>query len=222
VTSVKLKAGQEPTISVYNPANKDLYIVDETATPKPTSGNVTVLDSANKVKATVKVGADPVTISLNLNNNEVYVVNATNLGSTRSTNSSVTPISSSNVAGTPIKVGQGAFVATYDPVNHDMYVAEQYSNVTAFISSTNTVSTLTTKGSPSAAAFDPGTNDMLLILSTAATVDGKATILSSPTTGTPAIIGGLTVQKDPISYVYDPTYTNVYVSNAGSNSVTEF
>ncbi|MGA8275674.1 MAG: hypothetical protein WB789_09260 [Thermoplasmata archaeon] len=42
------------------------------------------------------------------------------------------------------------------------------------------------------------------------------------TTGTPKVVGTLVPQKDLFGCGYDPTYSNDYVSNKGSNSVTVF
>jgi len=161
-------------------------------------------------------------MALNPNNHDVYVVDSSSLGITQTTNSSVVWISSSNVVSSPIKAGHGVFIATYDPTNHDMYVAEQYSNVTLVLTSANSALTLTTKGSPVAAFYDLATKDMLLLLNTLPTVDGKATILSSPTSGTPKIVGTQSVQKDPYALAYDPTDSDIYVSNSDSNTVTVF
>jgi DNA-binding beta-propeller fold protein YncE len=222
VTTVTLNTGQLPQSSVYTPTSKDLYVIDQTGALKPKTGNITVLDSSNKIKTTLSVNPDPVSISLNSNNHDVYVVNATLLGTHRTTNSTVTPITSANVVGTPIKVGQGAFLAAYDPTNHDMYVAEEYSNVTAVISSSNTVVTLTTKGSPIGGYYDPATSDMLLLLNNKPTVDGKILLLSSPTSGTPSVVGTQAVEKEPFGVGYDPTYSKLYVSNEDSNSMSIF
>jgi YVTN family beta-propeller protein len=222
VTTVNLKTGQLPYYYVYNPKDKDLYIVDETTVAKPKNGNVTVLDSSNKIKTTLSISPGGISISLNPFNNYVYVVNSTILGSSRVTNSFVTPISSSNVVGTPIKAGQGAFDASYDATNHAMYVAEEYSNVTLVISSTNTVTSLTTKGSPVVAFYDPGLGYMGDFQSTKPTKDGMLTILSSPASGTPTILGNEPLGKDPYAFAYDSSNSDIYSTNENSNSVTEF
>jgi YVTN family beta-propeller protein len=222
VKKVSLTGGYFPGPAVYNPKNKDLYILESGTAAKQKHGNVSVLDSANAISKTLVVGPYPTAIALNPFNNDTYVLNATLNGASRTTNSSVTPITSSNSVLTPVKVGQGAFLATYDPTNHAMYIEEEYSNFTAVISYKNALSTLTTKGSPEAPFYDAASGQMLVLLDTATTVDGKLLVLSSPLSGAPTLIQTLTLQKDPYGAAYDATYSRAYVSNEGSNSVTTF
>jgi YVTN family beta-propeller protein len=222
VKKVSLTTSYVPGPAVYNPKNKDMYILESGSALKQKHGNVTVLDSANAISKTLPVGPYPTSIALNPFNNDTYVVNATLGTAPRMTNGSVTPITSSNTVLTPVKVGQGAFVATYDPKNHAMYIEEEYSNVTAVLSSKNALSTLSTKGSPEAAFYDPASGQMLVILNTATTADGKLLVLSPPLSGAPTLVQTLTLQKDPYGAAYDPTYSRAYASNEGSNSVTTF
>ena len=73
-----------------------------------------------------------------------------------------------------------------------------------------------------AAAYDPGTTDMILVQDTASKSPGQLTLVSSPTSGKPAIVGTQVVGDDPTSYAYDPSNMDAYVSNYNSKSVTEF
>jgi YVTN family beta-propeller protein len=224
VKTVTLTTGFLPAASVYNSANKDVYVVDEGMfTPHTKSGNVTVLGSANTIVKTVSVGGGtPVSIVLDPNNHDVYVVNVTLPSKGSSVNCSVTPITSSNTAKKALKVGDGAFFATYDPNNNEIYVPAGAANDTTIISGTSVLTTLTTKGTPQAAFYDPGTTDMVLALDTPATSAGQLTFLSSPTSGNPAVVGTQILGKDPSGYTYDTMTTDVYVSNFDSKTVTEF
>jgi YVTN family beta-propeller protein len=223
VSTIALKSGSYPGNSVYNPTNKDVYIVNEgNLGIAYKSGNVTVVGSANTVVKTVSVAPHPITIALNPSNHDVYVLNVT-IGSVGySTNCTVTPITSGNSAKKAIPVGNGAYYSVYDPNNNEMYVTESKSNVTAIISGTTLLTTLTTKGNPQAAAYDPGTTDMILVQDTASKSPGQLTLVSSPTSGKPAIVGTQVVGDDPTSYAYDPSNMDAYVSNYNSKSVTEF
>jgi YVTN family beta-propeller protein len=224
VKTVALTVGSDPDWMVYSPKNKDLYVLDDGATvAHPKNGNVTVLGSGNTIVSTLKVGPGPLTASFDPDNNEIYVVNDT-AGGPHITNSTVTPITSTNSVKTAIKVGQGAFFATYDPTNKRLYVAEADSNVTAVIdTSTNKVLTsVTTKGTPEIGFYDPGTTDILVLLETSASVAGRLTILSSPTSGNPVVLSTQVLGKDPTGYGYDSTNSEIYVANAGSNTVTVF
>jgi YVTN family beta-propeller protein len=223
VKTVAIKTGTYPDVSVYNPTNKDLYVVDEGNLALPyKAGNVTVLGSSNTIVKTVSVGGHPISVALNPITHDVYVVNITLSTHGYSVNCSVTPITSGNAAKKAIKVGDGAYYATYDPANHEMYVTESRSNLTAIISGTTLLTTLTTKGNPGGMVYDPGTTDMVLVQQTAATVAGQLTLVSSPTSGNPAVVGTQVVGKDPTGYAYDTSNMDAYVSNYDSKSVTEF
>jgi DNA-binding beta-propeller fold protein YncE len=226
VTTIKLPAHNYPESSVYNPANKDLYIADQFfngGTKAPRSGNVSVLDSSNAIKKTLKVPAIPITMTLNPYNHDVYVLNISASGIKKST-SSLTPITSSNTLGGSISVGEGAILATYDPTNHDMYVPAEYSNLTYIISgSTNKLLTkVTTKGSPIAGIADEASGDIAVILATKNTTAGKLDFLSSPTTGYPKIVGTVTLGNDPYSFSYDASSNLNYVACRDSNDVVVF
>jgi YVTN family beta-propeller protein len=224
VKTVTLTTGALPAASVYNAANKDVYIVDEgTFLPHVKSGNVTVLGSANTIVKTVSVGGGvPVSVVLDPNNHDVYVLNITLTSKGGTVNCSVTPITSSNSAKKAIKVGNGAIFATFDPANNEIYVPAATSNETTIILGTSLLTTLTTKGTPEVALYDPGTTDMVLVLNTPVTVAGQLTLLSSPTSGNPSILGTQIVGKDPSGFTYDTASTDVYVSNFDSKTVTEF
>jgi YVTN family beta-propeller protein len=225
VTTLTLKVGSTPYQTVYNPTNKDLYILDIGSFTSPSkTGNITVLASNNTITKTLKVGAVPVSGTYDPNNHDIYVVNATVTGKQSSTNSSVTPITSGNVLKTPIKVGQGAFYAAYDPANFDLYVPEANSSATAVIKgSTNTLlTTVSTPGSPIFGVYDPATGDMLIVLKTSGSVAGRLTLLSSPTSGNPTVVGTQVLGHRPDGYAYDATNSKVYVSNGNSKTVTVF
>ncbi|MCI4373093.1 MAG: YncE family protein [Thermoplasmata archaeon] len=225
VKTVGLTVGKDPDQAIYNPKNKDLYVVDEGAAfPFLKTGNVTVLGSANTVVKTLTVGSHPVTATLDPKNNDLYVVNESYRGGARETNSTLTPITSGNSVKSAIKVGQGAYYATYDPKNFDLYVPEAFSNVTAIISgSTNSIlTTLTTTGTPEIGFYDTVSTDVLLLLETTSSVPGRLTILSSPTVGNPVIVGTQVLGKGPSGIAIDTTTSETYVSNADSKSVTIF
>jgi len=223
VKTVTIKTGTYPGVSVYNPTNKDVYIVDVGNLGLPSkTGNVTVLGSSNSIVKTLSVGGHPISVALNPSTHDVYVVNITLSAHGYSVNCSVTPITSGNSAKKAIKVGEGANYATYDPNNNEMYVTESRSNVTAIISGVTLRTTLTTNGNPEGVVYDPATTDMILVQDTAATVAGRLTLVSSPTSGNPAVVGTQVVGKDPTGYAYDASNTDAYVSNYDSKSVTEF
>jgi YVTN family beta-propeller protein len=223
VKTVALPTGAYPGISAYNPTNKDLYVVDEGNLGAPAkSGNVSVLGSNNKIVKTVAVGGHPISVVLNPSNHDVYVVNVTLGSKGYSVNCSITPITSGNAAKKAIKLGNGSYLATYDPHNNEMYVPESKANLTAIISGTTLLTTVTTKGNPQGAIYDPGTTDMVIVQDTSSKSAGQLTLLSSPTSGNPAIVGTQVVGKEPTGYAYDPSNMKAYVTNYNSKSVSEF
>jgi YVTN family beta-propeller protein len=220
VTTVSLPAGHEPVTMVYNSADKDLYVVDSGAYPVLSkTGNVSVLSSANKIVATVKVGTFPILATVDPKNHDVYVVNTGLSSGSKIATSSVSVISTANKVVTTVTIGKDGILPTYDPANGEIYVPCKYSNATYVINgSTNKLAhTLATKPYPLVAFYDPGPTDMLVIEDSNSTTKTKVVVISS----TDTIVTTLTLGLGPLGGgAYDPGNRDVYGSNEGSNTVS--
>ena len=225
VTTVKLTVGIWPTWMVYNPHDSDLYISDIGVTTKgyTKTGNVSVLSSANKIVATVKVGELPTTSWYDPKNFDIYVVDTGGLPSGKTyPTSKVSVITTSNKVTKTLTVGKYAVVAFYDPTNTEMYVACPASDLTYTITNANALGPkVTTTQNAGAAIYDPGLGEMVAVgISTflgASTADTIATIIPSTNTGTSTVTLG---EGPAAGTAYDPTDSGLWVVNGGTTSVT--
>ena len=221
-TTIKLTAGISPEWMVYNPNDKDLYIVDDGATTKGISktGNISVLTSANKITATVKIGAYPTLAFYDPANHDIYAMD-TGIPSKPYPVSSVSIISGTTVSKT-LTVGKYAVVAGYDPKNSEMYVSCPGSNLTYAITSGNAITAMVaTPQYSTAAEYDPSLGDMLAVgfptFGGTAAANTIVTVIPSTNTGTSTV----TLGKGPPGGVgYDPTDSGFFVVNSGTTTVS--
>lgn len=227
VTTVTLLTGKYPASLLYNPANKDVYVLDAGYVTKgiAKTGNVSVLSSSNKIVATLKVAKLPISATLDPASNEVFVVS---LGSPNATtrqypNGVVSVIGPKNTVVTTVKVGKEAFLSSYDPATQDMYVPCAQSNATYVINGTTNVlvgSPIPSKQYPVVGLYDPATKDMLVIGDSNTT--GKpqttnVTVISTTNTRLTTLILG----KGPVGgFAYDPTNLDAYCSNEAAATVS--
>ncbi len=227
VTTVTLPAGLDPAFSIYNPASKDLYILDLGITSKgqtPT-GNVTVLRPNNTVAATIKVGAFPVFAFLDPANHDVYVSDwgVQNKTTHAYPKSTVSVISTANKVVATLHVGVQPGELAYSPKTLDIYIPCQGSNKTYVVNaSTNkwTGTNLTVKQYPFIAVYDPGNGDVLVVGDSNATgtpVKTNATVISSTNKVVATLIFGLGPAG---GYVYDAATKTGFVSNSGAGTVS--
>jgi DNA-binding beta-propeller fold protein YncE len=222
-TNIKLGAGNFPGWMVYNPNDKDLYITDfgETTKGITKTGNVSVLSSANKIIATIKIGSYPTIGWYDPDNHDIYEVDTGIIVGKTYPVSSVSIISGTSVTKT-LTVGKYAVVAQYDPKNNEMYIACPASNQTFAISNSNAIAaTIPTQQYPSAAVYDPGLGDMLAFgfstFNGHKAADTIVTVIPSTNTGTSTVTLGM---GPPAGVGYDPTNSGFFVVNGGATSVT--
>ncbi len=221
-TTVKLTTGVSPEWMVYNPNDKDLYITDVGSSTSKT-GNVSVLSSANKIIATIKVGKFPTFAAYDPSNHDIYEVNT--VGATKPyPTGSVSVIGTSNKVLTTIALGKYAVVATYDPKNSEMYISCAGSNLTyAIDSATNAVvAKIATTQNAIGTVYDAALGDSIAIgltnfgggSSTAKTI---VTVIPSSNTGTSKLTLGI---GPATGLAYDPTDSGLWVVNEGAKTVS--
>ena len=225
VTLVKLPAGIWPAWMIYNPHDSDLYVTDigETSKGFTKTGNVSVLSSANKITATVKVGEYPTIDWYDPGNYDMYQVNTGLPSGSTYPASTVSVISGTKVVKT-LTVGKYAVVAQYDPKNGDMYVACPDSDATYPISKANALgAAIPTTQWATAAVYDPALGDMLATGEGTTTFLGTTgadiivTLIPSTNTGTSTV----TLELGPVAGgAYDPADSGYWFADSGSNAVS--
>jgi len=227
VTTVSLTAGMEPTEGLYNPANKDLYILDGSTGSHGSAGtgNVTVLSAANKIVATLKVGIGPDFIQLDPANHAVYV---TNLGKASTVtglypNATLTVITTANKVAKNLTVGRFAGILAYSPKTNDLYIPCAESNTTYIVNATTNVlltKTLATPQWPTVAVYSAVAGEVIVAGNSNFTGTATTSDLTVISTGN-AVAGTLVLGIGPFGgYAYDPTAKASYVSNEGAGTIS--
>jgi YVTN family beta-propeller protein len=167
-----------------------------------------VAGHAQKVTATVGVGAVPRFAAVNPVTNKTYVVN--------SNSNTVTVIDGATNATTTVNTGNSPFAAAVNPATNKIYVPNFGSNtVTVIDGATNATATLKAGQTPFAVAVNPVTNKIYvtnqgdgLNPSTVTVIDG-----ATNTDATTVTVGvGIT----PSDVAVNPVTNEVYVANSGS------
>jgi YVTN family beta-propeller protein len=226
-TTVNLTVGKTPAFMVYNPSDKDLYVSDlgESGTGYTKTGNVSVLSSANKIIATIKVGESPFYGSYDPASHDIFEVNTGGLPSGKSyPTTSVSVIGTGNTVLTTLTLGKGGAVATYDPNNSEMYVSCADSNKTYAINSTTNkiAATVKTTQYASAAIPDPALGDEVAVgfpefANSTSTTRTIVTLIPASNTGTSTLTLGIGPTG---GFVYDPADSGLWIVNGGSKSVS--
>jgi YVTN family beta-propeller protein len=217
----------QPQVGVLDPANGDIYVANMG------NGTVSVISSTTKaIVAVLRVGnssSSPLPPVFDPANGEFYV--ALGGGDTVAVISGETVVSTVLVGGTPS-------TPFFDPQNGDIYVPFYSSadSVSAISGATNMVVASITTGAQdfNGRVFDPANGDLYLTSDS----EGEVFIISGATNtlvaslaldfGTycnpfdenPPNIPCSQAQDGPSPPVFDPANGDVYVSNAGGNTVS--
>ncbi len=212
-----------PWAGTFDPANGDIYLADSTAGfgAGDNSSNVTIIStSTNSVVGQYFLGeySNPQPPTYAPSDQEVYVANDND----STTMDNVTALSGTQHIAAIIPTGNGSAPTTplYDPVNHDLYVADPFTpyvdllgeNVTVINTANNEVVTTIQVGeAPITGAFDPA--DGYIYIPNWG--DGSGTNLSIIDPGTNTVIGNISGLNTPVTPVYDPVNQDLYVMNTG-------
>jgi YVTN family beta-propeller protein len=202
-----------PQTPVFNPANGDIYVANSG------DGSIAVIsDQTNRFVAIICVGSSPFAPIYDPSNEELYVSNEG--GRT------VSVVSALSVVAT-VPVGDDPRPAAFDSQNGDVYVPNYGSDFMSVISgATNTVAANITVGKGvGGAVFDPANGDLYLTSNQQGAVlivDGATNSLIANITLDFAICNGpcTRFQDNPWPPVFDPANGDVYVSNAGGDTVS--
>ena len=199
--------GTSPHYDAYDPVNHDVYV------PNVNSGNVTVLNAACKVVATVTlgVGTGPWAAAFDPVNNYVYVTDLSiNKVSVISGTSLVTTISD------PSFVSPAGIA--YEPALFEIVVANSGSDTISYLYPNSfTVFQVVTVGSNPTALlpFSLGSEAGIFVANAGG---NSVSVVSDYTVSGQTIPVGIT----PEAMAFDPADQTLYVANYGSNNVTTF
>jgi YVTN family beta-propeller protein len=187
----------------YNPANKDVYVVNSV------SNTTSVISGAsNAVIANVKVGHYPNAATYDGFNGDVYVSNG------ESNTISVISSKTNKVLAT-IPVGSIPTQSLYDPANKNVYVIDNdASRVSVIGSSTNKViATIKVGQAPQALAYNPSNEEIYVtnqFSNTVSAIDGS----------TNRVTATIAVGSDPGGIKIGTATNNIYVSNEESGTIS--
>lgn len=209
VKSIALKG--EPEFVAPDPATGDLLV---TLLPTTASGNVSVevLSSADKVLATIKLpnvsSLESELIAYDPFNHDVYLVGFSDSKDV----SAAVIISESNTLAATLFLKKGVFAALpfYDPANGDVYFTSATKNITV-INETKVVTTLTVAQPVPLLVYDPTLKDMVGAGDVNLTTTSTLYFVSSTDALTHISVG-----KEGIAFLYNPTDTYVWVLDLGS------
>ena len=224
VTTLYLPKGNHPDFQVYDPTNKDMYIVDTGGEFNlfNRSANVTVLGPSNTIVATVATtGALGTNPTYDPSNHEIYVMGLTFNKTLGPDPSVLTVLSNTSKVVSKITVGFGAEIATYDPANTELYVPSLKTNTTDVINGTTNkvVSTLVSHGDPYVAVYDPSNHYIGILGYLSSTEISTLTVYSSAN----KLVTTLTHTGDFSSgFVYDPSNADFYASDPKLDTVVVF
>jgi len=165
---------------------------------------------AQKVTATLGVGAVPRLAAVNPVTNKIYVVN--------SNSNSVTVIDGATNATTTVNTGTSPFAAAVNSVTNKIYVPNFGSNtVTVIDGATNTTTTLNAGQTPFAVAVNPVTNKIYVTNQGDGSNPSTVTVIDGATNTTPASVSAtVSVGITPSDVAVNPVTNEVYVANSGS------
>jgi YVTN family beta-propeller protein len=165
---------------------------------------------AQKVTATVAVGAVPRMAAVNPVTNKTYVVN--------SNSNSVTVIDGATNATTTVNTGTSPFAAAVNPVTNKIYVPNFGSNtVTVIDGATNATTTLKAGQTPFAVAVNPVTDKIYVTNQGDGTNPSTVTVIDGAT-NTDATTTTVAVGIIPSDLVVNPVTDKIYVANSGGNT----
>ncbi len=208
-----LPVGLDPTGVAYNPANGEVYVANFL------SGNVSVIDASSNTIITAAVSAPdafpggPVGMTVDPNNDTVFV---TNQDASGPGNDSVSVIAgSSNTVAASILVGADPIAAAFDAATNSVYVANSNaSSVSVINATTNLVTATVAVGrSPVGVAYDEGNGDVYVsnFLSNNTTVIDGATTATVASVSTPGL---------PVGVAYSPALSLVAVAEESLGKTT--
>jgi uncharacterized protein len=185
-----------PNAVVVNPKTGKAYAVNSGDT-------ITVFNGSANSATTVKVGSDPIAITVNSATNKIYVAN---LGSDTV---SVIDGATDTVTAT-VKVGSIPYILAANPVTNKIYVSRTLGNSMDVIDgATNTSAPLNPAMHADAIAINPVTNKVYM-----ATYGGeKVTILDGATNATSSVAVGLHIW----AIALNPETNKLYLAVAGSD-----
>jgi len=183
-----------------NPATSKAYAV------QPEADAVIVVDPKSRKAQSVKVGAEPLAISINPQTNRVYVANSGN-GTV-----SIIDGATDKVIAT-VDVGMLPTVIAVNSTNNKVYIARTFSNSMSIIDgASNTVATLEPGIQADAIAVNPVTNRLYMLnyeSKNVTVLDGSNASLSK--ISTPAHLWGIGM---------NPATNTVYAGNTGGSTLT--
>lgn len=124
-----------------------------------------------------------------------------------------------------VSVGGGPFGVTYDPLNNDVYVANEVGNTVSVISAeTNTVIATVNVGNatgpfgiggagPVFVALDPANGDLYV-------ANSGASVVSVISGTTNRLVANIQVGTSPLDILYDPSNGDMYVGNYNFGNVS--
>jgi len=191
--------GSYPVAVAVNTQTNKIYVVNQS------SNNVTVIDGATNLPATVGVGTSPTALAINPVTNKIYVTNGDG--------NSVTVIDGATNSTTTVSAGFYPVAIDVNPVTNQIYVANfDSANVTVIDGASNTIRTIGVGTTPWAVAVNALTN--LIYVANYGT--GTVSVINGAT-GTTATI---TVGSRPRAIAVNVLTNQIYVANFGSNTVS--
>ena len=191
--------GKQPLALVVNTVTNKVYVANSG------SNNVTVIDGASNLTASVPTGVSPSAVAVNEVTNKVYVANA---GS-----NTVTIIDGATKATNTVPVGSDPTSVAVNPVTNEIYVANLYgASVTVIHGATGLTDTVKVGSYPCAVAVNPVTNKIYV----ANEADNTVTVIDGATHATTAVPTGSTPWALALNSVAD----KIYVANYAGGTLT--
>ncbi len=195
-----------PSSDVYDPANRELLVVEGT------QDRVTPIDVGNgSQEPQISVGNDPYDILYDPANGLLYVTND------GSGNVSVINGSTDRSAGAGIPVGSSPIGLAVDPASDTIFVANEGSGTISVIDGSNdtVVANVTLGGQPYALAWDPADGD--LYATNVAGALGEVEVVNGTSLEVVAVD---TVGAMPVGAAYDAFTGEVLVANRNSGNLS--
>jgi YVTN family beta-propeller protein len=211
-------AGQ-PYQVAFDPANNEMYVLvpnaggpsSQTGPYTPSAWLVGSYADFPVLGVGDSAGGGPDGAAFDPQNNRMYLADH-NTGS-------VTVIDSNNNLVTTISTGQLApFAAAFDPANGKVYVTNYSSSTVSVIdpSSNSVTATVSVTGIPQEVLYNPASQDMYIVAHNPSTGAGSVPVLDINNNLVTTIAVGLW----PVGIGLNPSSNEMYVANAGSNTVT--
>lgn len=199
-----IEVGDYPLAILYNPSNKDVYVVNSE------SDTVSVIDSStNEIIKTIEVGDYPWSIGYNPNTNTIYV-------SDRHSHTVSVIDGSTNEVIKTLDVGNSPFVIAFNPVNNNMYVSNQDSHSISVIDglTNDIIDTIENIDNPQDIVFNPN-NDNLYVSSAGSNI---VNVINSLNNEIIKKIG--TIGSGPYDLEYNPSNNYIYIGNSHTGDVS--